>query len=77
MNLAHEIYKRSQELPEHAAREVLDFVDFLGKRYGKQPISEPPAPEEALRKLDELSIHWEGKPLESRDGLYDNTRDSQ
>ncbi|MDO9092812.1 MAG: DUF2281 domain-containing protein [Rubrivivax sp.] len=34
MTLAEAIYRRSQKLPEEAAREVLDFIDFLGQRYG-------------------------------------------
>jgi hypothetical protein len=34
MTLAEAIYQRSQKLPEVAAREVLDFIDFLGQRYG-------------------------------------------
>lgn len=34
MTLAEIIYQRSLELPEAAAREALDFIDFLGQRYG-------------------------------------------
>lgn len=34
MTLAEAIYQRSQKLPDAAAREVLDFIDFLGQRYG-------------------------------------------
>lgn len=34
MTLAEIIYERSLGLPEAAAREALDFIDFLGQRYG-------------------------------------------
>ena len=34
MTLAEIIYQRSLGLPEAAAREALDFIDFLGQRYG-------------------------------------------
>ncbi|MEI6069915.1 MAG: DUF2281 domain-containing protein [Methylococcaceae bacterium] len=33
MNLAEKIYKHSLNLPEIAAREVLDFIEFLEQRY--------------------------------------------
>ena len=34
MTLAETIYQRSLYLPEPAAREALDFIEFLGQRYG-------------------------------------------
>jgi hypothetical protein len=34
MTLADAIYQRCIKLPEEAAREALDFIDFLGQRYG-------------------------------------------
>lgn len=34
MTLAETIYQRTLKLPEPAAREALDFVEFLEKRYG-------------------------------------------
>ncbi len=34
MTLAETIYQRSLNLPEAAAREALDFIEFLGQRYG-------------------------------------------
>lgn len=37
MTLAETIYQRSLNLPEAAAREALDFIEFLGQRYGNQP----------------------------------------
>lgn len=37
MNLAETIYQHSLNLPETAAREALDFIEFLEQRYA--PIS--------------------------------------
>jgi hypothetical protein len=37
MNCADAIYRRSLSLPDPAAREALDFIDFLAERYGKTP----------------------------------------
>jgi len=34
MTLADAIYERCIKLPDEAVREALDFVDFLGQRYG-------------------------------------------
>jgi hypothetical protein len=34
MTLAETIYQRSLKLPEAAAREALDFIEFLSQRYG-------------------------------------------
>ena len=39
MNLAETIYKHSLNLPETAAREALDFIEFLEQRYSTaQPL---------------------------------------
>lgn len=35
MTLAENIYHHSQNLPEQAAREALDFIEFLEQRYAK------------------------------------------
>lgn len=35
MTLAETIYQHSLNLPEPAAREVLDFIEFLEQRYAK------------------------------------------
>jgi hypothetical protein len=41
MNLAETIYKHSLNLPESAAREALDFIEFLEQRYSMdQPQTE-------------------------------------
>ena len=39
MNLAETIYQHSLNLPETAAREALDFIEFLEQRYAPVPIS--------------------------------------
>lgn len=36
MNLAQQIYQHSLNLPEQAAREALDFIEFLEIRYTSQ-----------------------------------------
>lgn len=40
MTLAETIYQHSLKLPEAAAREALDFIEFLEQRYGKSPALE-------------------------------------
>ena len=37
MTLAENIYHHSRNLPEQAAREALDFVEFLEQRYARNP----------------------------------------
>ena len=37
MNLADSIYQHSLNLPEIAAREALDFIEFLEQRYAPIP----------------------------------------
>lgn len=40
MNLAETIYRHSLNLPETAAREALDFIEFLEQRYSAtQPLT--------------------------------------
>jgi hypothetical protein len=38
MNLAENIYHHSRKLPEQAAREALDFIEFLEQRYTRDSI---------------------------------------
>lgn len=40
MTLAEAIYQRSLKLPDAAAQEALDFIEFLNQRYG---VAESPA----------------------------------
>jgi hypothetical protein len=34
MDIAEEIYREAQRLPEHIAREVLDFIGYLELKHG-------------------------------------------
>lgn len=82
MTLAEKIYQKSRALPEDAAREAPDFIEFLAERYGGKEsamASEATLDEEsrqkALEYLDTLRIDWGGKPIPDRDELYDEARD--
>lgn len=80
MTIADAIYQHSLRLPEHAAREALDFIEFLEGRYaaaGTAPLQEPkdePARRDALARLDRVRIAWGGKPIPDRSALYDKAR---
>ncbi len=78
MTLAEMIYEHSQRLPEPAAREVLDFIEFLEQRYGAVANEEAqelgPAQREALDRLSLVRVPFVGKPIESRESLYDDIR---
>jgi hypothetical protein len=41
MSLAENIYHHSRKLPEQAAREALDFIQFLGLRYAGKVAARP------------------------------------
>ena len=43
MNYPDTIYRRSLHLPEQAAQEAPDFIDFLLPRYGTEPGRKPDA----------------------------------
>lgn len=45
MNLSETIYRHSLNLPDSAAREALDFIEFLEQRYA-------PSPNDAERQND-------------------------
>lgn len=80
MNLSETIDQRSLRLPEQAAREALDFIEFLEQRYGMAEPSTVSAParemarQQALNHLAKLRIDWDGKPIPDRDVLYDDAR---
>ena len=68
MTLAETIYHHSLHLPEPAAREVLDFIQFMEQRYGvvaTDTLPEILTPEQtaAYARLLRLQIDWEGKPI--------------
>ena len=77
MTLAEAIYQRSYALPEPAAREALDFIEFLEQRYG-QPATQITEDEKkrqaALAHIAAVRIHWQDKPIPDRDALYDDAR---
>lgn len=79
MTLAESIYQHSLNLPESAAREALDFIQFLESRHGiagktlEAQVDEMRR-EAALKKLAGVRLHFEGKPIPDRDGLYDSAR---
>jgi len=79
MTLAEAIYQHSLNLPEQAAREALDFIEFLEQRYkDHSPVVITSLDEErrkaALAHIASVRIHWEGKPIQDRDALYDDAR---
>lgn len=41
MSLAENIYHHSRKLPEQAAREALDFIQFLEQRYAGKAAARP------------------------------------
>ena len=77
MTLAEVIYQHSLSLPESAAREALDFIEFLEQRHG-QPQTQLAEDVEkrrgALEHITSLRVKWQGKPIENRDALYDEAR---
>lgn len=79
MTLAESIYQHSLNLPEPAAREALDFIQFLESRYGVTSITPSEQTSEAkraiaLKRLAKVRLHFDGKPITNRDELYDNAR---
>lgn len=79
MTLAESIYRSSLNLPEPAAREALDFIQFLEMRYGLSGNVLPDRAREekratALKKLANIRFHFEGKPVANREELYDGAR---
>ena len=75
MSLPEAIYQHALRLPEPAAREALDFIEFLEQRYGAAPDTDLEARRQtALAHLDTLSIDWQGRPIPDRAALYDDIR---
>lgn len=60
MNYPDTIYRRSLALPEPAAREALDFIDFLLQRYGTRVDEAPPPGQSDARNewLRALAGSW-------------------
>jgi len=81
MTVAERIYQTSLNLPECAAREALDFIEFLAVRHGHgesaiviESRCDEAARQEALAHLATVRIDWGGKPIPNRTSLYDHTR---
>ena len=75
MTLAELIFEKSKDLPVVKAQEVIDFIDFIKTR--NHQTDEAGAQQEreaALAKITRARIHWEGKPIPSRDELHDGAR---
>ena len=70
MTLAEAIYQHSLALPEPAAREALDFIEFLEQRYRLVAPNSPQltdAQRKALACLKEVRIPFGGKPMTDRE----------
>ncbi|GAB4276440.1 MAG: hypothetical protein Kow0065_23760 [Methylomicrobium sp.] len=76
MSLAETIYQHSLNLPEPAAQEVLDFIEFLKQRYSKNLVytalderlsSLTPEQRAAYAYLQTVRIDWGGKPSADRE----------
>ncbi|TAN35462.1 MAG: DUF2281 domain-containing protein [Verrucomicrobia bacterium] len=77
MTLAETIYQHSVSLPEAAAREVLDFIEFLEQRHGQPttPMADDAEKRQAaLAHIATVRVNWHGKPIADRDALYDDAR---
>jgi hypothetical protein len=72
--LVDTIYKKSLTLTEQQSIEVIDFIDFIKNRFTYTQPSIPMDKQKALAHLDSIKIKWNGKPIPSRDELYDNSR---
>lgn len=60
MDIAEKIYNEVSRLPEHLAREVLDFIEYLEKKHGIQ--------DQDLQNLKEAQVL-------SMNNVWDNEED--
>ena len=75
MTLAELIFEKSKDLPVVKAHEVIDFIDFIKSRDRQNDAADTKEEREAaLAKIARARIHWEGKPIPSRDELHDGAR---
>jgi hypothetical protein len=58
MTLAEAIYQHSRNLPEAAAREALDFVQFLEQRYTQREQWFRGQVEQGLREANDAQTQW-------------------
>lgn len=75
MTLAELIFEKAKDLPVVKAHEVIDFIDFIKSRDRQNDAADTKEEREAaLAKIARARIHWEGKPIPSRDELHDGAR---
>jgi hypothetical protein len=74
MTLAELIFEKSKDLPVVKAQEVIDFIDFIKTRNNQTEAGAQQEREAALAKITRARIHWDGKPIPSRDELHDGAR---
>ena len=80
MNLAEIIYRKSLDLPDDKAQEVIEFIESLmNEASDPQPQKQSNFELEERRRLlkERLStvrIHWDGKPIPNRAEFYDDAR---
>lgn len=61
MNTAEKIYEHVKLLPEPAAREILDFVEFIGMKQNRSGMTAPDLKKERLRSLRAVRGIWKNR----------------
>ena len=61
MNTAEKIYEHVKVLPEPAAREILDFVEFIGMKQNRTGMVAPDLKKERLRSLRTARGIWKNR----------------
>ena len=61
MNTAEKIYKQVRGLPEPAAREILDFVEFIGMKQSRSGMAALDLKTERLRSLRAACGIWQNR----------------
>ncbi len=61
MNTAEKIYEQVRALPEPAAREILDFVEFIGMKQSRSGMAALDLKTERLRSLRAACGIWQNR----------------
>jgi len=61
MNTAEKIYEQVKALPEPAAREILDFVEFIGMKQNRSGMAALDLKTERLRSLRAARGIWQNR----------------
>lgn len=61
MNTAEKIYEHVKVLPEPAAQEILDFVEFIGMKQNRFGMAAPDLKRERLRSLRAARGIWQNR----------------